>query len=865
MSGDLARSRPGTLETICLNRGLSSVTMSGDRNSIVAQDGAVVPSDSDPVVHIQPPPIPCADVEPGGSSAAAQSVPPAVQQATALPIPTSSEIAPAEDGITHATGAAEAAPNSSLPPAQAPSPALAPAPAAFAPPELGALLAALTHINDNIQSLHHQMSGLGDRLSAVETRPANPLPPAAWPSLIPATERPPPVVPSPQAIAAAASALAADISNAMQIGDDPPVSAAVGSMWAASNARYALLNRGTAISQQESILSCAQHRENCSAMEQLAASAHAATELEMESIDCAEIEARSVLALCDERRAAIPAAHVANAQAAVMSLPHAPMTLGSMTVMDEEANISERANLLLFGSNEYQVSNRLVATIPATPIQTAAIVRVAVPLVGHDVGTPVSQTMHIPGTNSAVIQTPIPMSSIFNRNRRTSVSAAVQASKWVSAVQPPVSTPFVRFPVNFLAPTALFQTTDNSTVIPLPFTPVSTNPAVPVVAFKFCSTAPVGVGKTKANSKALPQPALWEPSKLASLPSPRIWFELMNDYVVVNNLHLPSHFKHFLSGQALLWYDDLSEQYNVKKISLDTDMIRGAFLTYYKTSLKDDDVVARDILYSGTVSMSKYPNFNDYELHFKTTVRKALMIAMKDQVYWFLKGLTPALHILARVQPITHIEWVTVDDLISFVKGHLLRVADNTAEPVFNFITSNSSSVPAPLAIQPLASPKFKKTSRQQSQQAADCLQGRDKRQRFPATTIPAGQPTIPARPLPGSPDHISVKEGKERLSHICQDFDSSYPYWLSEGKKMYGDFCIKMRLDNWCPRCHRKGHQDFNKHHVLTCKGQEARPGFWPDGLFVKGAKNGAEGFPTNAAQVISKMWLNANPQQGR
>ena len=73
----------------------------------------------------------------------------------------------------------------------------------------------------------------------------------------------------------------------------------------------------------------------------------------------------------------------------------------------------------------------------------------------------------------------------------------------------------------------------------------------------------------------------------------------------------------------------------------------------------------------------------------------------------------------------------------------------------------------------------------------------------------------------------------------------------------MTPEFVIKMRLDDWCPRCHRHGHQDHNSKGRLTCKGDEAKPNSWPDGLFVRNVKGSAPGFPTAQAQVISKMWL--------
>ena len=73
----------------------------------------------------------------------------------------------------------------------------------------------------------------------------------------------------------------------------------------------------------------------------------------------------------------------------------------------------------------------------------------------------------------------------------------------------------------------------------------------------------------------------------------------------------------------------------------------------------------------------------------------------------------------------------------------------------------------------------------------------------------------------------------------------------------MTGEFCMKMRLDNWCPRCHRKGHQDFNSKGVMMCRGLEAAPGSWPDGLFVRNVAGSAVGFPTLESSVISKMWL--------
>ena len=121
----------------------------------------------------------------------------------------------------------------------------------------------------------------------------------------------------------------------------------------------------------------------------------------------------------------------------------------------------------------------------------------------------------------------------------------------------------------------------------------------------------------------------------------------------------------------------------------------------------------------------------------------------------------------------------------------------------------------------------------------------------------PSGRPQ---RPPADSPGFITQEAGTIRLSKIYTAWDNSFPYYVSEGKRMNGDFCIKMRLDNWCPRCHKKGHQDFHSKGVLTCRGQEAAPGSWPDGLFVRNVVGAAVGFPTLEATVISKMWQSKN-----
>lgn len=449
------------------------------------------------------------------------------------------------------------------------------------------------------------------------------------------------------------------------------------------------LSWGAPVPNSTQILTAAQRRENAAAMVDLAVAVHTATAVEAEGIELATEAARQALQAANARRLQLPEYHLSNAQNAIFSLPHLPAALSEMDVLDGQANISAQANVNLLGSNDSQVG----AGFQAASIQING--STAPQLRAQHVGGPVAHGMHTPVTNSAVVNTPAnPPPSFRPPVNRIHSSVAVQAALWASN-SPACNTPmFTRFPLNFLVPATLFSPIQTVFCPPPAIQAVSCPapviqkvscppPATPAVDLtldvEFDPQASGSDGTSKANAKALPQPPFWDSDKLSTLPSPKIWFKMMNDYVEVNNLSLINHFSHFLSGKALLWFDELVAEFKKKRMMLTTLIIKNEFLSFYKTSLKDDEVVARDFLHSGAVSMSKHPKFNDFVVVFKTTVRKADSIGMQDQIYWFLKGLTPDLHTMSRVQPSTHLEWSNIDELITFVRGNLLRINDNTA------------------------------------------------------------------------------------------------------------------------------------------------------------------------------------------
>ena len=58
-------------------------------------------------------------------------------------------------------------------------------------------------------------------------------------------------------------------------------------------------------------------------------------------------------------------------------------------------------------------------------------------------------------------------------------------------------------------------------------------------------------------------------------------------------------------------------------------------------------------------------------------------------------------------------------------------------------------------------------------------------------------------------------------------------------------------------PQVPQKRTPSFNSKGVMMCRGLEAAPGSWPDGLFVRNVAGSAVEFPTLESSVISKMWL--------
>lgn len=154
--------------------------------------------------------------------------------------------------------------------------------------------------------------------------------------------------------------------------------------------------------------------------------------------------------------------------------------------------------------------------------------KIIAPLVSLPNAQPhVAHGMHIPAAHAAVAHTPLFSPAVA----RIPASVAVQVAQWAA----------------------------HSTPVPVSRPAQAMTAGAHITASAFCSiSAPC---PSVANPDSIPQ--LRGLPANCQYPPPGIWFELMNDFVEVNNLHLLSHFKHFPTRIALLQYNDLIEQFNL--------------------------------------------------------------------------------------------------------------------------------------------------------------------------------------------------------------------------------------------------------------------------------------------------------------
>ena len=159
-----------------------------------------------------------------------------------------------------------------------------------------------TQTNITLTGVNNSIGSIQVRLMAVESRPASHLNLAVWPSLHsnePATSDP---APHSDPATSADAAGPSSHSDPMEEANIPAISPGAIAQWHVANARYAILNQGTGVSANQHILSPIQQRENAIAMQHLAPVAHYNTQLEQESIDLADEEARLAAARAQERR-----------------------------------------------------------------------------------------------------------------------------------------------------------------------------------------------------------------------------------------------------------------------------------------------------------------------------------------------------------------------------------------------------------------------------------------------------------------------------------------------------------------------------------------------------------------------------------
>jgi hypothetical protein len=206
-------------------------------------------------------------------------------------------------------------------------------------------------------------------------------------------------------------------------------------------------------------------------------------------------------------------------------------------------------------------------------------------------------------------------------------------------------------------------------------------------------------GKTFVNNahKMVRIPS-WNIAKLSSLPKPKVWLQLVDDYMKVNNADYANHFHFLLEGDVLEWYYLLKSTRLSTNLPFDRDYIHTEFLARFTTTLLSESTQALQQLMNGDISLANCKNFHEYELSFNSCVREAGEVPVASKVMYFLRGLTPTLKAKCSLHPTTKKECASLEELIIHAKGtytEMTMFPTGNGDPDINYFVGDGSNGPA--------------------------------------------------------------------------------------------------------------------------------------------------------------------------
>lgn len=429
----------------------------------------------------------------------------------------------------------------------------------------------------------------------------------------------------------------------------------------------------------------------------------------------------------------------------------------------------------------------------------------------------------------------------------------------------------------------------------LPQQQTTFNPFVPMSAVPLLMGA-AGAGNSRTLGK-LPRPRQWDPSDLGSMPAPRIWFCQVQDFCVLMEWNLPAIFGHFLTGEAVNWWFHISQS-ATGPMSIEDVYTR--FMSMYTFTFQSEATMARHRLMNGEITLKLYGYvFHAFEMAFRACVREVGDMSSSEKIVWWLKGLPPSLAKPCAIQPTSNLEWTDLELLIKFTKGETIRLnvgnnlnphapnvnffeatkankkankaaSDPAAQPWVKTFTGFNSKLPVP----PAAEAPWQGGHKQGGRGPSNAGRGSG-----PSTSGRGGGRGRGKQPYSGADgggrgpkkakmNHPAVNnvhageadDGAQEPMHGPWD-DGPYlasiyqkeveGYWHGINTTMLLPAQLRMRLDNWCPKCHRPGHVDVGPKGRAVCQqAKAAGSNDWPEGHYK-------EVGPSARAQAAVKRFL--------
>ena len=370
-------------------------------------------------------------------------------------------------------------------------------------------------------------------------------------------------------------------------------------------------------------------------------------------------------------------------------------------------------------------------------------------------------------------------------------------------------------------------------------------------------------GMNNKSLSSLPKPILWNPKSGCDSLAKK-WLKSLIDYCDLLNWPLPTIFGHFMEGTAVEWWTPLVKRCDIDLVSLNVDLISKKILAQYATGLISGKNLARMKLFNNQVSMATHPDYLQFELAFQACMLDCEDLSMSDQIMWFCKGLTPALHIVVGMQPITNKEWEHITPLMEFTRGHVARTktfsSPSSLTPALNFHRADTSPAPSSQPFEKASWTKVAGKDRRPVQEQ----QGNKKKQAVnkPGAGESSGKgggagDQSEAQFLANgalNPKWVSDTQVNDRLSKICQEYSEDMGYRHASSIPRAKITVIRMRADGACPRCHVWGHVDVDVKGKTICTAPSIVAD-WPLGGYTRNGKGGLN-WPAPLGKMVGLAW---------